>query len=93
MAALNTAKEVKRLEGWSGDARVYELSSPMTWDGGATDYVIVSATVVPFSGPETYIFPADADGEVLAWGELDGSFQGGLDHERALNGAGYEVVP
>lgn len=44
-----------------------------------------------FSGPETYIFPADKTGEIVNWSELDGSFKGGLDHEQALVNAGFEV--
>ena len=57
-----------------------------------TDYVIVSAANVPFSGPETYIFPADENGEVIDWVELGGSFRGALDHEQALRNAGYTVI-
>ena len=34
---------------------------------------------------------ADERGNVLDWGELPGSFQGYVDHEEALNCAGYEV--
>jgi len=49
-----------------------------------TEYVVVSATNVPFSGPETYIFPADKEGNVLSWCELPGSFRGGLDIDEAL---------
>lgn len=45
-----------------------------------------------FSGPETYIFPANEDGKVVHWAELEGSFRGGLDHERALRNAGFEVA-
>lgn len=53
-----------------------------------TSYVVTSATVVFFSGPETYIFPADKDGEVLGWMELPGSFRGAFDHERAIANVG-----
>jgi hypothetical protein len=77
----------------TGDARLYRLSAPLTDDAGnPTEYVIVSATFALYSGPETYIFPANADGKVTNWGELPGSFQGCLDHEAALGGAGYTVV-
>lgn len=57
-----------------------------------TEFVITSAVSVPYSGPETYIFPANEAGEVTDWGELDGSFRGGLDHECAIRLAGYEIV-
>jgi len=78
---------VKELPGWAGDARLYRLSEPLE----GHEYVVVSATDVVFSGPETYIFASDADGEVTNWGELDGSFRGAKDHEAALAGAGYAV--
>ena len=52
---------------------------------------MVSATHVLFSGPETYIFPANEQGEVINWLELDGSYKGRLSHEKALNNAEYEI--
>lgn len=80
------------------EGRVYRLDPPYEtrdWDDnptGSTEFVWVSATIAMFSGPETYIFASDADGKVSNWGELPGSFQGGLDHEAALRGMGYEVA-
>jgi len=76
--------------------RHYRLSEPIAardWPGGeASDHVIVSASVV--SGvPETYIFTADASGNIKSWVECDGSFRGALDHDEALRRAGYEVAP
>ena len=47
---------------------------------------------MPFRGPETYIFGADKDGEILSWMELDGSFRGDLNHREALLKAGYELT-
>jgi hypothetical protein len=79
---------VKRLDGWTGDARLYRLDPPTT----TGKYVIVSATAAPFSGPETYIFAAREDGECEDYGELDGSYRGGLDHAEALRRAGYELM-
>ena len=87
--------------GFSGDAKLYKLSEPVSYelydaDGGhttvETSHVIVSAVIAPFTGPETYIFPADESGAVLNWAELDGSYRGGLSHETALRYAGFEVV-
>ena len=89
-----------QLPNFTGDARLYRVEPPISldneWDEDASDetseYVVVSAVVAMFSGPETYIFPADADGRVTDWGELRGSFRGALDHEAALLRAGYEIV-
>ena len=82
------------LDGWFGRARAYEVDPPMQYDDEkATSYVVVSA-VVAYSGPETLIFPAKKQGDVfdvINFGELEGSFRGALDHEAALNNAGYRV--
>lgn len=91
-------RDVSQQNGATGVQHLYKLDPPITddsWGGESTDYehVIVSATVVFFGGgPETYIFPATAEGAIASWGELPGSYKGGLDHAQALIGAGYEVV-
>lgn len=104
MSKNKTAVKVRELEGWNGVAYLYELSEPVTWedydfDTGEshthkTNYVVVSAVYVASdtSRPETFIFPCDSEGEVLSFGELEGSFRGDVDHVRALNDAGYEVI-
>lgn len=60
---------------------------------GRTIWIIVSAVIVAFTGrPETYIFPADEDGYALSHCELQGSFQGGLNHRKALEGLGCTEI-
>ena len=98
------ARRIKKLSGWTGDAYLYSVVPPMpdvdtVFDADDIerpckwyDYVIVSATYALFGCPETYIFGADQDGVVLGWGELEGSFQGALSHELALERAGYRVL-
>lgn len=76
-------------DSWTGTAKLWRVSPPVrfsTLEGGTreTEYVITSATVAIFSGPETYIFPADSEGEVMNWIELPGSYRGDLDHDRAI---------
>jgi len=91
---MRTARFVKNLDGFKGEARLYELTPPLQgeWDKRKkARFVVVSAINAMFSGPETFIFKADKTGEVLDWGELSGSFKGALDHEQALNNAGYKV--
>jgi hypothetical protein len=90
---------VKKEDGCTGFGAVYRLDPPMEWSDWSGDevatvnaqFVWVHAANVPFSGPETYIFPCDSDGEVKDWAEMQGSFKGGMDLERALEGAGYVV--
>ena len=94
---MKTATKVRELEGWRSHAILFRLSEPMEYghyedDQGSTEYVIVSAVVADFSGPETYIFPAREDGTSISMSELNGSYRGGLDHREALAGAGYTVV-
>lgn len=99
MGTKKTAQFVKTLPGFTGTAKLYKLDPPMQitdWDDkiiGEAEYVVASATVAMFSGPETYLFPSTAKGEIVGWSELRGSYRGGLDHTHALNGAGYEVAP
>ena len=90
---------VKQRNG-NGDGRVYRVEPPIEqtdYNGNVTatyDHVWVSAvdnSIAGYQLIETYIFGSDADGEVLDWSELDGSFKGRCDHEEALRGAGYEV--
>ncbi len=64
-----------------------------------TEFVIVSAvsdtgkrSMFGRSLVETFIFPATADGKAISWGELPGSYKGGLDHAQALRGLGYEIA-
>lgn len=86
------ATHVRDLTGWRGQAKLWKLSEPVTtheWHGGPpsiTEYVVTSAADVPFSGPETYVFHATAEGEPVNWLEVDGSFKGSLDHDRAIAG-------
>lgn len=82
---MKTAKLVGRKTSDTGaDQRHYQLE-----DGR---FVVVSAVCAMFTGPETYIFEADAGGGITSWTELPGSFRGGLDHAEALRSYGYEIV-
>jgi hypothetical protein len=98
---MNTATFVKDVsDEFTGTAFLYRVDPPMkeeSWfaeedeELQSFDYVVVSATSAFMSGAETYIFGADENGEVLDWGELPGSYRGGLDHQQALEDAGYVV--
>lgn len=91
---MKTATKIKDgLPRFIGHAVLYRLSEPVTYEETlTTDHVVVSAAHGMLTGPETYIFPADADGKILNWGELDGSYRGGLDHASALESAGFQIV-
>lgn len=79
--------------------RLYNVDPPMPYgrygdeNPETTEFVVVSAAMVLGQGPETYIFAATEDGEICDFLELAGSYKGGLDHEKALDNAGYKVVP
>jgi hypothetical protein len=70
---------------------LYYLSEPVTYgdDGAKTQFVIVSAIDHAVYGVETYIFPANAEGAILDWCELDGSMHDVYDHAAVLKQAGY----
>lgn len=93
---MNTATLIEGVENRPGKA-LYKVEPPMVgedWEGKKSkhNYVLVSAVNAMFTGPETYIFPARKDGAVTDYGELDGSYRGGLSHARALRNAGYKIV-
>jgi hypothetical protein len=73
-------------QGYTGTAHLYRCEA----GGPLPEYVVVSATSVIYTGPETYVFAANADGDVTNWGELDGSSRGDLDIPGALRFAGYD---
>lgn len=58
----------------------------------AYEHILASAADVPYSGPETYLFVCDQEGEVLDWLELPGSQKGILDVGRVLIDAGLRVT-
>lgn len=98
---MNTKKQAilvkDNLPKFRGHAALYKMNPPLVetnYEGVVTEhaFVVVSATDVMYSGPETYIFAADQDGHIEDGGELDGSYRGGLDHDLALANAGYEVA-
>lgn len=96
---MNSAKLVKKLpiSNTGTIQSLYQLSPPLEakdWDDNVKDvheYVVVSAVNAMDTGAETYIFPADSEGKITDWLELDGSFKGALDHAEALANAGYEI--
>jgi hypothetical protein len=57
-----------------------------------SEFVRSSAAITFDHGPETYLFPCDSEGNVNDWGELPGSFIGGMSHDDAIRRAGYEIV-
>ena len=77
------------LKGFTGHAALYRMEPPL--DGH--DFVIASASILVPTGPETYLFPADAEGNVVSWLEMDGSYRGGLSHAKAFAGVGYSIEP
>lgn len=84
---MNTATFIKKLDKWTGEARLYKLQPPL--DGHI--FVVVSATAAMFTGPETYIFPSDKLGEYIDFSEIGASQRGTLSHEKVLLESGYEV--
>ena len=97
---MNKATKIKDLESDKGTQALYKLDVPLK----GHHYVMVSAVdlVDPlvhlmdsFMGKEaadceTLIFPANEDGEVMSWLDLDG-ISHVKDHSVALGKAGYDI--
>lgn len=81
------AKRIKKMDNFRGIAYLYELDKPHC----GHNYIVVSTSDVPFSGIETYIFPATKTGDIVDWGELDGSIRGTSSHTQVLNSVGYDI--
>lgn len=79
------AKFIKKAD-CVGDGELWEMSPPL--EGSK---FVVTSIAYAFQ-VETYIFPANEEGRITDWGELDGSEQGIGDHEVAIKNAGYEVI-
>lgn len=69
------------------------MHPPAVYRGGVTDFIIVSTSYM-HDGlvNETYVFPASDTGEIIDYEEIDGSYQGGTDHDEALRRAGYTLL-
>lgn len=97
---MKTATLIRdNLPDFRGHAALYRCNPPIEdyepWEKGQQqkrhEYIIASATTI-LGAPETYLFPSNAEGEVVAWGELPGSQKGTLSHDQVLTDAGYFVV-
>ena len=89
---LKSAVAIKNIREARGRACLYKLSEPLV----GYEYVVVSAAK-DFKDQynnmigETYIFGSDETGKIKSFLELPGSYKGGLDHQKALNDAGYDI--
>ena len=80
---------VKRVHVGQGHAFLYCLSKPISFEINKqtqeTHFVIISAITIPPDRELTQAFPADKDGNILSWYELENSACDTLDHEKTLN--------
>lgn len=89
---MKTATFIRNIETNIGEKKLFRWDPPMEkYDGSEYEFIIVSAVNHSFA-LETFIFPANKDGEILSFGELDGSEGGIFDHNKVLQNAGYTVV-
>ena len=78
---------------------LYRLDPPprdASDDGEPTtlEYVVVSALPLAFDHgePETLIFRGNAEGEIISFLGLPGSYRGAADADRAIRNAGWELA-
>jgi hypothetical protein len=93
---MKRAMFIKKVKLGKSDALLYKLSDPIKFmnegkECGVFD-VVVSAVTNHVGTKQAFIFPSDKDGNVISMMELPGSQKGTLDHEAALEAAGYEVM-
>lgn len=67
----------------------YVILSTSYWKGSDLIRDLIDETLVK----ETYIFPADKDGKISDWLELEGSQKESICHAEILLDAGYTIVP
>ena len=81
------------LQRFSGDARLYRMSPPIydEYQDQEFEYVVVSAVDNSYAH-ETYIFGANALGEIVSWLELEGSEKNTTEHAKVLGNAGYGLA-
>lgn len=98
---MKTATLIKNLPTSASGATqaLYLMTPPIKEEGYSEDdatlwnYVVVSAVRAFDTGRnETYIFPANEKGDIVSWGELDGSMRGTRSHAEALANAGYTIA-
>ena len=96
---MNTARFVRNLNSFTGDAALYRMDPPLSYENyncetdeyepALAEWVVVSAAIAPCLGPETFLFHSNEEGDIVHWGELPGSLRGTLCHVEALANAGY----
>lgn len=83
-----TATFASKLPHMPGDARLYELSTPLH---GYRWVVVATVNLVP-GGPATYVLGSSSTGDDLADHWLPGWLKGTRDHVAALYAAGYTAL-
>jgi len=78
---------LKDLNKGLGSQKLWELDEKMTTADGIDFKHVVSSAISSapdHGGCETFVFPADSNGEIIDWGELAGSQRGTLDHDLVI---------
>ena len=70
---MSTVEVIRELTGFRGAACLVRRGD---------EYFVVSSVDALPTGPETLVFPADADGNVTGWGEVAGGR--GVSREEAI---------
>lgn len=86
----NTAKLIKRVK--TRKTGITQNLYKMSPYYQGNEYVVLSQSNVMFSGWETYIFPSDQEGNILDWGEMEGSSRGLYNDSEILTGIGYKRI-
>lgn len=80
-------KTARRIKDTNHRQVLWEVCPPLCGYG----FIVTSQYEDTFD-METYIFPSDPEGKIIDWGELPGSYKGGLDHNMCIEKAGYRII-
>jgi hypothetical protein len=102
---MTTIRKIKDIAG-VGKASLYQLSESVMFEAsivGYDDYQYQTTNHIVISGinanpdmfaqrPETLIFAANEEGEILSWIDLDGGIVGINSHEEVIRRNGWELI-
>ena len=88
---MKRAVQLKWPDAATGIRALFRLEPPLETDDGPQEHVVVS--VVETDGvPHSFVFAADAGGEIQRWSELDAT-KDNNDIRKALAALGYDSIP
>lgn len=75
-----------------GNRMHFDMDPPLPGYGGEGSHrYVIASSVAVFGEPECLVFPSNAAGDIVSWGDIAGS-KGTLSHQSVIEGLGYTIV-